>query len=134
MEIIGIAILFFMASITAGQSSNLETPKLSELWLNYLLALLSIVFGIGFAMLTSKIATGDITNMRLLILLAILPGFFGVVLNNWVVSKIASISKSSTVQSRKAILLKWRGNPTAKPDKENRTKRSSTHENEASAA
>jgi len=134
MEIIGIAILFFMASITAGQSSNLETPKLSELWLNYLLALLSIVFGIGFAMLTSKIATGDITNMRFLILLAILPGFFGVVLNNWVVSKIASISKSRAVQSHKAILLQWRGKPTAKPGKANRTKRSSTHENEASAA
>lgn len=134
MDIVGIAVLFFMAGITAGQSSSLESNKLTELWLNYLLALLSIVFGIGFALLTSKIATGDVTNMRLLILLAVLPGFCGVLLNNWAEAKIALISKGNILRSRKAILPQWSGNRIAKPAKAHRTKRSSSHENEASAA
>lgn len=134
MEFLGIAVLFLMAGVTAGQSSCLESPKLSELWINYLLALMSIVFGVGFALLASKVATGDVTNMRLLMVLALLPCFFGVVLNNWAVRKMSALGNSELLRSRKT-LFPQRGNlKSANPAKAHRAKRSQKHENEARRA
>lgn len=91
MQIVGILILFFMAGATAGQASRLESDKLTELWMNYLLGLFAIGFGLSFSMMVTRILTGEVTNMHLLILLAVIPGFLGVVLNDWVVEQIESL-------------------------------------------
>lgn len=91
MQIFGILILFFMAGATAGQASRLESNKLTELWINYLLGLMAIFFGLSFSMVVTRIITGEVSNMHLLILLAVIPGFLGVVLNDWVVEQIESL-------------------------------------------
>lgn len=81
MQYVVIVVMFVMALVTAAHACSKETDKPSEVVMNYTLALLSIAFCLGFSMCLTLLLTSEAKDMHLLILLAMVPGFSGVAMN-----------------------------------------------------
>lgn len=92
MIYVGIVVSFVLAMILAAQSSRLSGTSLQERLVNYLLALLSIFFAVGFAMATSWLIQGEKVSLHLLIIFSVIPGFTGVFLAQWSANTVSKIN------------------------------------------
>jgi hypothetical protein len=82
MQYLLVFVMFVMAVLTAGHACILENGNRGEVVVNYILALMSIVFGLGFSMSLTLLLTGEVKNLHIMTLLVVLPAFCGIVMGD----------------------------------------------------